>query len=165
MTPSKSPGAGREVSSLVLWHRRNLLSHRRTFHGTVETAMLRRTFNGTVETAKLRRTFHGTVDMTPSHLLRHRRNLLWHRRTFYDTVEITKLRRTFYGTVAPFMTPSIWHRRTLTPSKPPSPVEPSMTPSKPSMTTTKPSMTPSHLLCHLGENLAEVIHKEITKKL
>ena len=70
--------------------------------------MLRRTFYDIVETAKLRRTFYGTVDMTPSHLLWRRRNLLWHRRTFYDTVEINKLRRnlydtaeTFYDTVAP----------------------------------------------------------------
>ena len=70
--------------------------------------MLRRNFYGIVETAKLRRTFYDTVDMTPSHLLWSRRNLLWRRRTFYGAVEITKLRRnfndtaeTFYDTVAP----------------------------------------------------------------
>ena len=49
---------------------------RRTFYGTVETGMLRRTFYDIVETAKLRRTFYGTVDMTPSHLLWRRLNLL-----------------------------------------------------------------------------------------
>ena len=47
--------------------------------------MLRRTFYGIVETAKLRRTFYDTVDMTPSHLLWRRRNIVWHRRTFYGT--------------------------------------------------------------------------------
>ena len=60
--------------------------------------MLRRTLYGIVATAKLRRTFYGTVDMTPSHLLWRRRNLLWHRRTSYGTVEINKLRRTSYDT-------------------------------------------------------------------